>query len=43
MDSFVLSELDFVGLDNSSNRLVFLSSEADFEESISFRKSLFKR
>ncbi|XP_064625401.1 translation initiation factor eIF2B subunit gamma-like [Lineus longissimus] len=36
-------ELDFVGLDNSSSRLVFLSSEADFEETISFRKSLFKR
>ena len=38
---FSLAERDIVGL--AGNRVAFMASEADFEESISFKKSFFKR
>ncbi|XP_074650002.1 translation initiation factor eIF2B subunit gamma-like [Tubulanus polymorphus] len=39
------SEVEFVGLESQEhgNRLLFLSSEADFEENITFRKSIFRK
>ncbi|XP_013410892.1 translation initiation factor eIF-2B subunit gamma isoform X2 [Lingula anatina] len=36
-------EHDFVGLDEKGNRLLFLGSDADFEETVTFKKSLLKR
>lgn len=36
-------ERDIVGLKEDGSRVLFLSSEADFEECISFRKSFFKK
>ena len=37
------TEKDLVGVDEKGNRLLFLSSEADFEEFITFKKSFLKR
>ncbi|KAK2167383.1 hypothetical protein LSH36_28g01002 [Paralvinella palmiformis] len=36
-------EKDIVGFDENGNRILFMASEADFEESITFRKSVLKR
>ena len=41
---YLFTEKDFIGIDkDAGDRLVFLSSEADFEDSISFKMSIFKR
>ena len=37
-----ITERDLIGLDEKGQRVLFMASDADFEETVSFRKSLFK-
>ena len=39
----VFPEKDFIGLDEKGNRVLFLTSAADIEESVTFDKSLLKK
>ena len=39
----IIAERDLVGLDSKGNHVLFVSSEADFDENVTFRKSLLRR
>jgi len=43
MNQILISEKDFVGIDKENNQLCFLSSAADFNEKVKFRRSMLRQ
>ena len=42
-DLMIISEKDFFGFDEKGQRVLFMMSEADMEESVTLKRSLLKK